>query len=155
MIKDVTVEAVSKYGILSDGKWLNVQKGFDLSQFRKGQSYKINMAKDEKKRDVITAIVEADSVAGEPAQQQPEQPKATVSSTSKSYSGKPMAYGREMSAYELEKDKRIGVQGIVQSIVLSPLTPAFVLKAEDLAPYVEKRAKELLAVTQNLVKESN
>lgn len=151
MIKNIVVEAVSKYGVMVEGKWLNTIKDFDLTKFRKGQSYTVNTTTDSKKREVISAIVGSDA-ANTPTPSQVSETAKTEAPKAKSTKATDQ-YGRELSDYALEKDKRIGIQGIIQSIIVSPLTPAFVLKPEDLAPYVEARTKEVLEVMGKLVKE--
>lgn len=153
MIKNIVVEAVSKYGVMVEGKWINTVKDFDLTKFRKGQSYTVNTTTDSKKREVISAIVGSDA-ANTPTPAQVDDTTAKAEAPKAKSTKATDQYGREMSEYALEKDKRIGIQGIIQSIVVSPLTPAFVLKPEDLAPYVEARTREILDVMQKLVKEA-
>lgn len=153
MIKDITVEAVSKYGVMVEGSWINTAQGFDLTKFRKGQSYKVNTTVDRKGKTIISAIVGSDA-ANTPTAAQVEAAKTEAPKPAAKSNKATDQYGRELSDYALEKDKRIGLQGIIQSIIISPLTPAFVLKPEDLAPYVEARTREILDVMQKLVKEA-
>ena len=44
---------------------------------------------------------------------------------------KPVAYGRELSSYEILKDKRIGVAGIAQAVIGSPVYAQFLMTAKD------------------------
>ncbi len=64
---------------------------------------------------------------------------------------RPFSHGREMSDYDIERDRRIHISGIVQAVASSPAIVPFIMKEEDYSRVVEDQSRKLLAIAQRLV----
>lgn len=64
---------------------------------------------------------------------------------------RPVHYGKPMSDYEIERDRRIHISGILQAVASSSAIMPFVLRVEDFSKIVEQETRKLLKVAQTLV----
>lgn len=155
----ITVEAHSKsgLGVMAAGQWYNFGRGASVSaaNLEKGKSYEVSGNESEYNGKPSFFITEAKEVGG-------SAPVATKKATYSAPATKPAAtpaddgpkaYGRALSAYELEKDVRIGVQGVLQSVLSSPILPIIVQPGDDAVAVIEDHARKLLNVVDKLVKE--
>lgn len=63
------------------------------------------------------------------------------------------SFGRPLSPYDIERDRRIHVSGLLQAIISSPSITPFVLQQEHFMPVVEQELRKALALAQRIVKE--
>lgn len=63
-----------------------------------------------------------------------------------------MAYGRPLSAYEEEKDRRIHISGVLQAVIHSPAVSALSSTKAEFVENVKSLTKEFLAFAQEEVK---
>lgn len=67
---------------------------------------------------------------------------------------KPRAYGRELSEYELIKDRKIGIAGIVQAVIQSPIYAQQLVLEQD-PQKAEQFLKEKVLAWVNFVREES
>lgn len=83
---------------------------------------------------------------------EPDYPKAVTPVTpSPGIAEPPMVHGKPLSKYELEKDRRIHVSGIMQAVASSSVLAPFVMKQEDFAKVVIEESRKLLKAAQEFV----
>jgi hypothetical protein len=127
-----TISEIGKFGGLKiNGEFYSPSKfAKGLPQFEVGKSYDFQVQENLSKKDGKTYrnIVAARAV-GAVSNPAPVVAKAPVEaaeaapkvSKAVKKTEKPVAFGRELSDYELHKDVRIGVAGIVQALIQSPI----------------------------------
>lgn len=128
----VTVQEIGKWGGIKIGSDYVKPSQFaqGLPDFEVGKTYEIEIKENVSKKDgktyknivaatEITAIVpKNDKKPQEKVVKTPSEPVLAAAAVKKA--GKaPVAFGRELSEYELLKDRRIGVAGVVQAVLQS------------------------------------
>lgn len=135
----ITVERVTKTGLLANGEWINLGKkakdaGMKLEEFKQGQSYEIQgyQSSEGKKPKYIntykvhgpSALPASQSSVVPPAAGESTGPTSSPDSSPAAVSGKqaaaPTTYGRPLSDYDKRKDVSIRVSGIMQALIVSP-----------------------------------
>jgi hypothetical protein len=128
----VTVTEIGKWGGIKIGKeYIKASKfAQGLPEFEVGKTYDIEIKENVSKTDGKTYknIVAATEITAKAAKEdkkvteivakpssEPVLPAPAVKKASKA----PVAFGRELSDYELLKDRRIGVAGVVQAVLQS------------------------------------
>lgn len=169
----ITVQEIGKWGGLKaqDGNFYSPSKfAKGLPVFEIGQAYEIELKSTVSKKDgkTYTNVVAARPVDGVPerahftptavkpevkVQEKPvakaEEPKSTRTGVKKV----PVAFGRELSDYEILKDKRIGVAGIMQALIQSPLYMPQVELMQDAAAvdkFIVEKAEFFLDAVKRL-----
>lgn len=142
----IVVESVTQYGPRSGGKNIYLGKKSNLkpTDFIVGNSYKVDVWESPKGAKYINKVLGSDGVAD--SQQTPvtKPPSAVVNKTK-------VAYGREMSSYEIEKDIRIHVSGILQAVIQCPAMA--IVPLDSLMSEVEKKTREMLDLANKIVAE--
>lgn len=130
----IVVEAVSdkfknKFNsgsVLAGGKWMQVSSNLDLSQFTKDREMTVKTKTNAKGYTSIVDVVEdADEATVEAVKEENKQDKKELDSnkTSSTLSGEYFiknGYGKVMSKYEIDLDRRISRAGIIQAVTQSP-----------------------------------
>ena len=157
---NVTVEAISKFGVKSaEGTWYNWKRGdktIGAGSFERGASYVLGI--EDGKYPAIVSVVSA------PQSNIPESPKQATNGHSHTQdvpamsglaaaSKKRIAYGREVTAYEYEKDLAIRVSGVVQAVVGSSSVASLALKEDDLTAITERVSRKVLGICGTLTEE--
>lgn len=161
--------AVKEITVASKGKWdvkdvagqdfsFTKDSGLNNSMLHEGEKYTVEFSQ-WKGRNYIKKILagltmeithttngaKAPSVM--PTPPIPVQEKVTTfekKSEPKTKVVKPMAHGKELSDYELKKDLRISLQGLVQSLLSSPVMASVSLNLEDAVERAKTSALDLL-----------
>jgi len=123
----------------------NVSKKSGLSEkdFPKGVPVAVKVYVGKTGNKQIDEIV---SSGGKPtASANPPSPVSPATSPAK------VAYGRPLSPYEEEKDRRIHVSGILQALIHSQAVSSFSATKEEFSENVKALTKEFLAFAQELV----
>lgn len=120
----VTVQELGKWGgIKVNGEYVTPSKFVKgLPDFVVGKTYDIEIKENVSKKDGKTYknIVAAKEVNAAPAPAASKPAPAVEKKTAKKDApAKAVAFGRELSDYEILKDKRIGVAGVVQALLQS------------------------------------
>lgn len=161
----ITVEACSAHGVLCAKQWYNIANGagFTSSAFEKGKSYSVSgfiSGKGNKYIDAMAPAVPgqaplpAPAPATAPAAPPPPVPAASAPAASSAPSSDtPTKYGRPISPFEVKEGVRIGVQGIVQAVVASPVIPALLSDTDTFAAVVERESRKLLGLCDTLTDE--
>ncbi len=114
----ITVEEIGKWGGIKVGSEYIKASMYaqDLPKFEVGKTYDIEIKENVSKKDGKTYknIVAAKLVVPEDAA-----PAVEKKAAKKDAPAKAVAFGRELSDYELLKDRRIGVAGVVQAVLQS------------------------------------
>ena len=154
MTELITIEAVnskpkfpkfSSGSILAGGKWVNVDKKLDISAFKKNTQMAVTLLTNEKGYTSVVDIVED------------VKPKAAIETTetgttstvhfqipANSYYVR-NGYGKPMSQYEIDLDRRISVAGITQAALASPsLAGLPYTNTAELVENVKKVAVEMM-----------
>jgi hypothetical protein len=154
----ITVQELGKWGGIKVGNEYIKESKFakGLPKFEVGGTYDIEIKESVSKTDgkIYKNIVAARAVNAEA----PSVPKAPVENTpakapaKKESKGKAVAWGRELSDYELLKDQRIGVAGLVQALLQSTI---YMPQIELLDPakvddFVVEKARFLLKTVKEL-----
>jgi hypothetical protein len=144
-MQEILIERIGPYGVMAGGEWFGLDKNSNLTpeSFQKGLSYQVEVFKTAKGKSIIKSFMRASDILA-PGPQAP---------ITKAGPSKPKAWGRDLSEYEVEKDKRIRVSGIVQAVANSPAIVPFVLNQNDYATVVKEEARKIMAVANELVEE--
>lgn len=116
VVEAVTNKFANKYNsgsVMAGGKWMQVSSKIPLSLFQKDQEVSVELETNAKG---YTNIVGVNQEENTPA------PKIAPKRASKA---KPEAIEASKTSYEDNKNRRIQVQGLLQSVIQSPVTINF------------------------------
>ena len=157
---EITVGAISKFGVLDANtkQWFNMSKNVSLQQFVKDKSYVISYTEKPGKngsnvRYVNSVLPAGSSVPAAASSTAAVVAVQTTSAPTVSAPKKAMVYGREASEYELAKDKRIGIAGIVQAVIQSPAyahIASTMMDESEIDSFLAKKAEYWLAKVKEL-----
>ena len=156
MIELITIEAVnskpkfpkfSNGSILAGGKWMNVDKRLDISAFKKNTQMAVKLLTNEKGYTSVVDIVE--DVKPKTAIETTEAGITNTISFTQQAPTDPYyvrnGYGKPMSQYEIDLDRRISVAGITQAALASPsLAGLPYTNTAELVENVKKVAVEMM-----------
>ncbi len=146
-METIKVKAKSPYGVLVDKTWYNFPKGGNLNAngFVVGGEYDVDVIVNAKGGKIIAMATPASGMKA-PTSNGNGQEKAAVTSG-------PTKFGKPLSQYEIDQNNRIHIQGIVQSLLASPVVAAFVTTPDDLLPFLEIHATEISALVRKIAEE--
>ncbi len=145
----ITIEAVNpkpfnpKYSngsVLAGGTWMQVNKTIAIENFVKGEQISVETKTNDKGYKSITAVVEPPKTTVEPFKRVTKLKHVETTTSDSSETPK-----TEVKTYEESKNKRIQVQGIIQSCMASAATINFGNEPEEIAEKVLKLADLLIA----------
>lgn len=129
----LTVQAISKYGVLHEDKWFNMGPGLKPEMFVKGVSYEVET--EQGSRGVL--LLKATPLAGEAPK-----PVAAQAAFKKSFTSRAKPSDGLSKEEWASKDLRISRQGVIQAAVQA-MAPLVANRAE-LFPEAEKLAVLML-----------
>lgn len=153
------IEKKSNYGVQVNGQWYNPSKfgGPKLASLEVGKEYDFEIKEktvgDKTYRNIHKAIAVgtgAAPVVEKPAAERKEAPAAGHPKSGKVVA---KAYGRDLSDYEILKDKRIAIQGIVQAVLQSDVYKNELELLEDTEKrekFLKERSEHWLKVVQEM-----
>ncbi len=139
-METIKVKAKSPYGVLVNDNWFNFPKSGAVKpeMFTVGKEYTVDVIVNAKGGKIITSANPASSaVTSAPT------PVVTVGAG-------PTKFGKPLSQYEIDQNNRIHIQGIVQSLLASPVVAAFVTTPDELLPFLEAKATEISALVRKI-----
>lgn len=166
MSEVIVVEAVSdkfknKYSsgsVLAGGKWLQVSSKLSLADFKKDSQVTVETKTNDKGYVSIVSLIKEDvkepveQMLSEVKQRHKKSKEADAITETRSYDEIKNdyyirnGYGKPMSQYEIDLDRRISRAGIIQAVVQSPMLAGLPFTNPEEAVELVKTVSEALIV---------